>query len=195
MNYLAHIALSGRNGSLQVGNFIGDFVKGKAYDNYATEIKRGILLHRKIDHFTDNHDDVRACVEVLRPEFGRYSAIVVDLYFDYFLANSIERYFSKRTLQSIAFHFYVAAVWHYFVLPLKVKNFIWHFVLTNRLGKYKTLEGLGESLEIMERHKTPHISPEKAILFLEKNKPFLEQKFHSFFPDVLLFVDELRSLD
>lgn len=190
MNYLAHIALSGRNGSLQVGNFIGDFVKGKAYDNYTAEIKRGILLHRKIDHFTDNHDDVRACVELLRPEFGRYSAIVVDLYFDYFLANSIEQYFAKRTLSGIAFHFYLAAAWHYLVLPPKVKNFIWHFILTNRLCKYKTLEGLRESMGIMERHKTPHISPEKAIRFLEENKPFLEQKFHSFFPDLLVFVSE-----
>lgn len=190
MNYLAHIALSRRNESLQVGNFIGDFVKGKAYDNYTSEIKRGILLHRKIDHFTDNQDDVRACVELLRPEFGRYSAIVVDLYFDYFLANSIEQYFAKRTLSGIAFHFYLAAVWHYFVLPPKVKNFIWHFILTNRLCKYRTLEGLRESMEIMERHKTPHISPDKAIHLLEENMKFLESRFHSFFPDLLVFVNE-----
>ncbi|MDD3273470.1 MAG: DUF479 domain-containing protein, partial [Bacteroidales bacterium] len=55
MNYLAHIYLSGSNRQLQVGNFIGDFVKGRKHENYPKGIQKGILLHREIDRFTDCH--------------------------------------------------------------------------------------------------------------------------------------------
>ena len=34
MNYLAHIFLSGDDRRVQIGNFVGDAVKGRAYENY-----------------------------------------------------------------------------------------------------------------------------------------------------------------
>ena len=35
---------------------IGDHVKGKlALNNYPDEVRKGIMLHRKIDMFTDDH--------------------------------------------------------------------------------------------------------------------------------------------
>ena len=55
MNYLAHVYLSGSDEFLCIGNFIGDHVKGKAYFDYPETIQNGILLHRKIDYFTDQH--------------------------------------------------------------------------------------------------------------------------------------------
>ena len=55
MNYLAHAYLSGNDIPLSVGNFIADSVKGKKYLSYPAKIIRGILLHRAIDHYTDNH--------------------------------------------------------------------------------------------------------------------------------------------
>lgn len=188
MNYLAHIALSGSSGAVQIGNFIGDFVKGKAYQNYPRAVKSGILLHREIDHFTDNHPVVKECVAELKPYFGRYSAIVLDLYFDYFLANAVGTYFSKRTLNGISFRFYCNAVWYYFILPPKVKNFIGHFIFTNRLRKYRSKEGLQNSLQIMFHYKTPQISPTKAIDVLELKEQLLRHKFEQFFPDLLSFV-------
>ena len=53
MNYLAHIYLSGTDEKTLVGNFIGDFIKGNKYASYPVDIQNGILLHRKIDSFTD----------------------------------------------------------------------------------------------------------------------------------------------
>ena len=45
MNYLAHIFLSGDNRRVQIGNFVGDAVKGRAYENYPSGFREGILLH------------------------------------------------------------------------------------------------------------------------------------------------------
>ena len=60
MNYLAHLYLSddGTPESL-VGALLGDFVKGDDHRNYPPAIQRAILLHRKIDAFTDAHEIFR----------------------------------------------------------------------------------------------------------------------------------------
>ena len=73
MNYLAHIFLSGSNRKVQLGNFVGDAVKGSSYKNYPPDIAKGIQLHRAIDDYTDRHPAVCEVVHRLQPEFGRYS--------------------------------------------------------------------------------------------------------------------------
>lgn len=191
MNYLAHIFLSNNIPQRQVGNFIGDFVKGNQYENYPPEIKRGILLHRQIDSYTDAHPVVRETVALLRETFGRYSAIVTDLYFDHLLAKHFSDY-SNQSLTRLSYRFYAAATINYRHLPPRVKGFIWHFISTNRLGKYASTEGLLESMQIMERHKTPAISPDLAIKFLEENEERLEAQFRLFIPDLMEFVNHFE---
>lgn len=70
MNYLAHIFLSGSNRKVQLGNFVGDAVKGSSYKNYPPDIAKGIQLHRAIDDYTDHHPAVCEVVHRLQPEFG-----------------------------------------------------------------------------------------------------------------------------
>ncbi len=187
MNYLAHIYLSGKDSQVQIGNFIGDFVKGSQYESYPKRIQKGILLHRKIDHFTDSHAIVRETVALLRPAFGRYSAIVLDMYFDFILATKFKQYTGK-SLNLLAYRFYFFSLINYRFLPQKVRNFIFHFISTNRLKRYKSVDGLKNSLEIMSRHKTPAIHPEKAIEFLLKNQDELELRFSLFFSELRTFV-------
>ena len=59
MNFLAHVYLSGNDPHLALGNLIADRIKGKDYINYPIPIQKGILLHRQIDTFTDNHPNFR----------------------------------------------------------------------------------------------------------------------------------------
>ena len=189
MNYLSHIFLSGNDTELQIGNFIGDFVKGSRMNHYPQNIRKGIILHRKIDEFTDAHPAVRNTVALIKPEFGRYSAIIVDMYFDYFLSINFKMY-AHSSLHLFAFRFYFATLIHYRYLPARVKGFIFHFIGTNRLCKYASISGLRNSLKIMEKHKTPAIQPDKAIQFLIENTNILETHFHLFFPDVIEFVKQ-----
>lgn len=195
LNYLAHIFLSGKDAHLQIGNFIGDFVKGSKYNNYPTKIRKGILLHRKIDSFTDAHSVVKETVAFLRPTFGRYSAIITDMYFDYFLAIRFSDYHPRKSLHIFAYRFYVAAVINYKYLPVRVKGFIFHFIFTNRLSKYSQIEGLKKSFEIMANYKISAIIPEETIDFLIKNHDDLEKQFHLFFPDLIEFVKTESTLD
>lgn len=193
MNYLAHIFLSGNNAHLKLGNFIGDFVKGSQFNNYPPDIRRGIILHRKIDAFTDSHEVVKETVSFLKPVFGRYSAIIVDMYFDYFLAVNFSKYASK-SLHFFAFEFYLFAILNYKHLPVRVKGFIFHFVSSHRLHKYSTLAGLQNSLQIMAKYKTSAIKPEKTIRFLKENLLEIESRFHLFFPDLVAFAKQEAQL-
>ena len=187
MNYLAHIFLSGTDSQVKIGNFIGDFVKGNQLNSQPSCIRSGIVLHRKIDSFTDSHPVVIEIIGMLRPVFGRYSGIIVDMYFDYFLAVSFFDYAGVR-LSTFAFRFYVDLLFYYKYLPVRVKRFVFHFIATNRLKRYSTLEGLKSSLQIMSNHKIPAIEPDKTIDFLIQNHDELEDKFHQFFPDLIQFV-------
>jgi len=188
LNYLAHIFLSGNNAQMQIGNFIGDFVKGNHYEKYPLHIKRGILLHRKIDSFTDSHQIVKETIVLLRPTFGRYSAIILDMYFDYFLALNFSNYHSKISLNLFSLRFYFYIILHYNHLPPKVKGFIFHFIFTDRLSKYAKLDGLKSSLQIMSDYKIKALDPEKTILFLIQNHADLEKNFHLFFTDLIYYV-------
>ena len=188
MNYLAHIFLSGKDSGLQFGNFIGDFVKGSQFNDFPERIRKGIVLHRNIDHFTDNHEIVKEAIAFLRPDFGRYSGIIIDMYFDYFLAVNFSKYSGGKSLNQFAYRFYFYALTRYKYLPDRVKGFIFHFIFTNRLSSYSSLGGLKSSLEIMSRHKVTAIQPQKTIDFLIQNQTYLEQQFHLFFPDLMEFV-------
>jgi acyl carrier protein phosphodiesterase len=185
LNYLAHIYFSGTQRQVAVGNFIGDFVKGKAYEDYPPGIKKGILLHRKIDHFTDTHPVFQETVELLRPSFGRYSGIMADMYYDYLLASEFDNYTNGKSLGSFTRNFYISALLYYKWLPQKVKGFIFHFIGTNRLKKYATYKGLHDSLEIMSVYKSNSINPDLGIEFLAQNEKQLRAYFNQFLKEAI----------
>lgn len=183
MNYLAHIYFSGKNRKVAVGNFIGDFVKGNSYDKYPLSFQEGILLHREIDQFTDTHPIFRESVDLIRPSFGRYSGIMVDMYYDYLLASDFERYSNGQNLGKFSRNFYLSALLYYRWLPKKVKGFIFHFIRTNRLEEYATYDGLEYSLKIMSVYNSSAINPTLGIEVLAKNEAQLRKLFEIFIDD------------
>ena len=75
MNYLGHIFLSGEDEQLLVGNFIGDYVKGTQYQHYPHKMQKGIILHRSIDHYTDQNPHWIAIKRLLSPIYKRYAGV------------------------------------------------------------------------------------------------------------------------
>ncbi len=194
MNYLAHIFLSGTDGRIQVGNFIGDAVKGNAYKDYPQTISDGIRLHRAIDCFTDNHPAIKAVVRSLRPHFGRYSGVVSDIYFDYLLASRFSE-FSREPLRRFTRRFYRSMILNRRYLPERIKRFMWHFILTNRLYKYATLEGIRESLGIMVTYGRMEIRVEEAIRYLAAHEDELWSVFEPFFGELCTMCREFLKAD
>lgn len=134
MNYLAHIFLSGPDRQIRLGNFIGDAVKGNSYNDYPPAIRKGILLHRAIDDYTDHHPAFIECVRRLKPCFGRYSSILADIYFDYLLASRFQE-FSEVPLKRFTRNFYWTMILYRHRLPARIKRFMWHFIGTRPPGQ------------------------------------------------------------
>jgi len=86
MNFLAHLYLSGDDSEIIIGNFIADHVKGNASALFTPGIRRGIQLHRAIDTYTDTHPEVLKQILLLRHPFRKYAGVVLDMYYDHFLA-------------------------------------------------------------------------------------------------------------
>ena len=55
MNYLVHLYLSEPNAECQLGNLMGDFIKGRLDPGLAPGIRRGIEMHRRVDSFAHHH--------------------------------------------------------------------------------------------------------------------------------------------
>lgn len=77
---------------LQVGNFLGDFVKGRAITELPPSVQRGIAMHREIDHLTDQDADVQELNALIALRHGRYAGVITDISFDYFLCQHWEQF-------------------------------------------------------------------------------------------------------
>lgn len=194
MNYLAHIFLSGTKTKQQIGNFIGDAVKGKSYKNYHSSIAYGILQHRAIDNYTDHHPLIIETIAKLRPEFSRYSGVLLDIWFDHLLASHFY-IFSKISLKNYARRFYIALALHRYCLPIQIKGFMWHFIFTDRLGNYANLDGIKDTLEKMVQYRNVNISVEKAMQYLTDNKNELLAVFFPFFQELQSYCKNYLSTE
>lgn len=187
MNYLAHLYLSGNNEKTLVGNFIGDFIKGKKIENYPTDIQKGILLHRYIDTFTDSHLKFREAKKLFRPEFGLYSGIIIDFFYDHFLAANWNSY-SNITLRSFSKKTHAILLSNFLNLPTRVQGFLPFLIQNKRLESYATIDGIIESIEIMSRYSSLPAKSEIARKILIGEYDYLANNFKIFMSDMINFV-------
>ena len=86
MNYLVHLYLAGADPELRLGGLMGDFVKGPLEARYPPGIIAGLRLHRRIDTLAAVSPHCRASRQRLQPRFGHTRAVLVDIFYDHFLA-------------------------------------------------------------------------------------------------------------
>lgn len=188
MNYLAHIYFSGNSLPMQLGGFIADGVKGKQYQTYRPEIAEGISRHRAIDHFIDTHPLIIAQLQGMRPVVGKYSPVVLDIFLDHVLASGFKAYTGK-SLSLFALRFYIYALFNYPKLPERFRRFVWHFVGSDRLNRYKTERGIRESLEIMQYYRGLAIDIDQTMLYLQQHRQELTDLFDRLLPELLTFTE------
>lgn len=187
MNFLAHIYLSGNSDKLIIGNFIGDAVKGSDYLKFDPEIIKGIKLHRRIDEFTDCHQVVMQSKNRLRPTYGKYSSVIVDIFYDHFLAAFWDNY-SDTPLPVYVHRVYELMNENLHLLPLKVQHFLPYMVSGNWLLNYANLEGIESALTGMARRARFESGMEKAGEDLKKDYALYKKEFEIFFPELKEFV-------
>lgn len=194
MNYLAHIYLSGEDEELKIGNFIADSIKGNKFKHLPEKIREGIVLHRALDTFTDKHPALRKSTHRLHSAYGHYSAVIVDILYDHFLAKNWEKY-SEIPLFDYTQDFYQLLKNNYEILPARVQQFLPYMIQDNWLYNYATLEGIGKILFQMDI-RTKNISRMKyATKELKLHYPLFESEFTVFFSEMIPYAkSEIQKL-
>ena len=191
MNYLAHLYLAEDSPESLIGNLLGDFVKGRSIDTYGDEIKKGIQLHQKVDIYTDSHPIVRESKRLISPVNRRYSGIIVDVFYDHFLAINWLDY-SSISLKEFTAKAYSILEQNEAILPDSIKRVLPNIINRNVLMSYVEIQGINYALQRislrLKRENNLGSASEELIANYERFK----LDFSRFFPELIDYVKTLR---
>lgn len=186
MNFLAHIYLSFGDPQITLGNFMADSIRGRDYQQYPERMQKGVLLHRAIDTFTDTHPITRKSSRRLHSRYRHYSLVIVDIYYDHFLARNWNSY-SDIPLEKFTDNFYRLLEENLEVMPETVQNMAPYMIADNWLLNYRELEGIHKVLKGLNRRTGLKSGMDKAVEELEGFYDEFEAEFTAFFDELIIF--------
>ncbi len=186
MNFLAHIYLSFDDDEITLGNFIADSIRGKNYGHLPKRVQKGIILHRAIDTFTDAHPIARQSSKRLHENYSHYSRVIVDIFYDHFLAKNWKNY-SQQPLPIFVENFYDLLEDNYPILPDGVQRMMPYMIADNWIVNYAKLHGISKVLQGMNRRTKNKSKMNFAIVDLETHYDAFESEFTSFFEELVIF--------
>ena len=186
MNFLAHLFLSSTSDDALIGALLGDFVKGPLTDGYPRDVMHGIRLHRRIDVFTDAHPAVLASKSRVTPVRRRYAGIMVDMFYDHFLARRWDDY-ADEDLASFVRRVYALMNARRNEFPERLQRMTPPMIEFDWLGSYREVDSIGVALDRMGRRLTRGNGLLGSAEDLVRDYAGFEQDFRTFFPDVMAF--------
>lgn len=194
MNYLAHFFLARGDEGLIVGNFLADHVKGNKYKTLPEEIQRGVILHRRIDDYTDSHHEVEKTKIRLRENYGKYAPVISDVFYDYALGNNWENY-SNKELKAFSSEIYATLKRSKHSFPEMARITLEYMSANDWLYHYSTYYGIEMALKGLSRRATFETNMHEAIADLKSDEELIEEEFKSFFVDLQEHVhQELKNI-
>jgi len=164
---------------------MGDGIRGKDYQRFHPDIQVGVLLHRSIDSFTDFHPVFRQSKHRLVPKYNHFSGIIVDMFYDHFLAKEWSLYHHEE-LHVFCQRFYRELENHYQELNLKTRGLLPYLLKQNWLERYAHLTDLQQILKQMDsRFSFPSKMNESVEDLFEHYEAF-QREFHLFFKDLMV---------
>lgn len=186
VNYLAHSYLSFGKNELIIGNFIADSMHGNNFSGLPAGVVKGIMLHRKIDSYTDSHPVYLSSKHRFRKEFDKYSGVLMDIMYDHFLAKNFEHY-SSVPLQEYATGIYKLLQDNYEFLPENAKRFYGYMTERNILYHYSSLKGIETVLTHLSHRIRHRYELQLAMPILEREYEEIEAEFSVFFEELSAF--------
>lgn len=190
MNYLAHLYLAEDSPESIIGNLLGDFVKGTPIAHYSDGIKKGIEIHRKIDAFTDSHPDFIKSKRLISSINKRYAGIIVDIFYDHFLATKWLEY-SSIPLKNFTSNVYKLLDDNEEILSGSLRAFLPRLKTENLLMSYASIQGTSTALKRVSLRLKRENSLEKAVEDLNAQYQEFEFNFIKFFPQLVEYTKSL----
>ena len=194
MNYLAHIHLSDNSEENMLGNFLGDFVSKSLEDEFKHSIKQGIIMHKKLDTFTDSHTNFAKSRERISRTNRRLAGVLIDIFYDHFLAKNWSDY-SSVFLEEYADNFYKILKKYSYCLPDKLIRRMPFMIEENWLLSYRDVSGIEIAVERISKRfsntRHPLVNPIDELI---NNYESLENDFKCFYPEAIEYANELKTM-
>jgi acyl carrier protein phosphodiesterase len=194
MNFLAHLTLSNNDDDILIGNFIADTTRRVEYPKFKKQVVYGIELHHKIDDFTDAHPIVEESKDRLRSRHGKYAGVIVDIFYDHFLAKNYAQY-GEYPLEEFAQRCYLLFERRFSELTQGTQRMLPYMKRGNWLVNYGTEEGMRNVFKGMGRRASFSNKMALAVEDLLKFYPNFKSEFEAFYPQLADYVtQEIREL-
>jgi acyl carrier protein phosphodiesterase len=160
-------------------------------DTFTKEVQLGVEMHRSIDTFTDTHPASIAIRETLFNEYRHISRILVDIYYDHFLALHFET-FHRQSLVLFNSEITVLLQQHSDVMPVSAQGYLRGMKAQNWLLEYSSIAGIDIILNKMANRSG--LYPLKiAAKTLEEHYPFFQAQFLKFYPELLDYCESFKK--
>lgn len=184
MNYLGHLILSWENEDIVFGNFIGDAIKGKNYNNWPKNIQNGITLHRFIDSYTDSHKAYLNSKRCFYKSFPKMGGIITDILYDNLLWRNWRQHNIKNPKDLIK-TFYRTIDSKTEMLPKKMIPLYYIMKKDKWLTSYKHDEGIISSLTKFGLRIGYADNLGSAFDLYKDNVKLFNEDFNEFFSDII----------
>ena len=190
MNFLAHLFLSSPDADCMIGGLVTDFVRSREVNGFPDTIQAGIRLHQRIDSFTDAHPVVAASKRRLHPPYRRFAGVLLDIFYDHYLAARWAQYSPTTTLEVFARQAYRLLEQHQSILPDRLRRISPRMIEEDWLVSYRNMEGVNRSLKRLSRRLRRENPLGEGIVLLRIHYDEFESDFESFFPDLIEFAQQ-----
>ena len=192
MNFLFHLYLSGDDPDLLTGNLMGDFVKGRIGEHYPPCLRSGIVLHRRIDSFAQQHPLFRRSRERIDPVYGLWRGVLVDMFYDHFLAAEWSQWSEEPFTAYIERARRMVEANHRY-LPERMQEVV-PVIFGVMLPSYRELDGVSRALERMSRRVRRPNPLAGGAVELTRHYAGLLDDFRGFMPQVWKFVADFITV-
>jgi acyl carrier protein phosphodiesterase len=189
LNYLGHLYLSAPDEDALLGSLLGDFVKGPLGGKFPPPVTHAIALHRRLDSFTDAHPAVRASKARVSRVRRRYAGIMVDVFYDHFLAKNWPLLHTEP-LAAFSRHVYGILDRRLDELPERLQRIAPVMMQFDWLGSYAEIESIYTALNRMSQRLRRENTLFDSADELLGNYAQMEADFHAFLPDAAAFAQQ-----
>ena len=155
-------------------------------------VAKGILLHREIDFYTDNHPIPLQSKDRLREKYRHYSGVIVDMFYDHFLAKNFDNY-SEIGLAAFVKSGYAVMEENSDIMPERAQKMLPYMIRGNWLVSYAQPEGTHRALQGLSRRTKFDSKLEFAIQDLLKYYEEFEMEFTAFFKEIQQHISQFRE--
>lgn len=172
---------------------MADFIKGNNFQHLPEGVIKGIKLHRAIDDFTDTHEIVKKDIKIFYPHYKRYSGIVIDILYDYFLIKHWNL-FSTHDLDEFITSFYKLVDTHQDMMPQMLQEIYPKMVSENWLLNYGNYKGLERTFLAMTARLNHAVDFKEVVSLFKPYEQEIEKDFLVFFKELETYVQHYRML-